>query len=333
MYGFHFQPIWDWLRLAHICSRWRHIIFSSPRRLDLQLLCTFGTPVRNNLSYWPPLPLIIDYSTFQGADDSKGLTPNDEDNIVAALEDSARVRYVGISVTNSLLRKTATAMRKPFPVLTHLRLSSKDENVPALPDEFLGGSAPGLRVVHLEGIMFRALPTLLSSALGLVDLQLLDIPNGSYLPPEAMVASLGALTALSTLFIEFKSPTPPSRTRRQDSITRMGLPSLTTFVFHGIKEYLEHLVAQIDTSQLSHFRVSFFNQLSFQMPQLSKFIGRTQNLCLTRFTHARVNFGVDKVDVVFHREREEHLENQFSLQISCRELDWQVSHVAQILSQ
>ncbi len=333
LYGFHFYSIWDWHKLAHICSRWRRIVYSSLRRLDLQLLCTHGTPVRKNLGYWPPLPLIIDYYTYQGADDSKSLTPSDEDNIVTALEDSDRVRYVGISATSSLLGKMATAVRKPFPVLTHLSLSSKDENVPALPDEFLGGSAPDLRVAHLEGILFPALPTLLSSAPGLVDLRLLDIPPEGFISPEAVVASLATLTGLRTLFIGFKSPTPPSRTIRQDPIMRTGLPSLTTFGFSGVKEYLEDLFAQIDAPQLSHFRISYFNQLDFQVPQLSEFISRTQNLYLARFQRARVKFGVNNVYVSLYCEREELLESHFSLQISCRGLDWQVSHVSQTLTQ
>ncbi|KAH9968533.1 hypothetical protein BGW80DRAFT_1338084, partial [Lactifluus volemus] len=38
------QP-WKWQRLAHVCRRWRHIIFDSPRSLNLQLFCTYGTPV------------------------------------------------------------------------------------------------------------------------------------------------------------------------------------------------------------------------------------------------------------------------------------------------
>ena len=326
LYGCHFHPILH--RLAHICSRWRRIIYSSPRRLNLQLLCTHGTPVRKNLGYWPLLPLIIDYFTIRDADDRKCSTPSDsdEDNVVAALDNSTRVRYLGISVTSSLLEKMGTAMRKPFPTLTHLCLST-DENVPALPDGFLGVSSPSLRVVHLNGIHFPALPTLLLSTLSLVDLRLLDIPH--YISPEAMVANLAALTMLRTLFIGFRKPTLLSRTRRQDPITRTGLPFLKVFRFHGVKEYLEDLIAQIDTPQLSHFRILYFNRLDFRVPRLSEFFGRTPNL--SRFKRARIHFDVNYVYVRLYREREELLD--FSFQISCKGLDWQVSHVAQILSQ
>jgi hypothetical protein len=211
-YGHHLHSIWDWHKLAHVCSKWRRIIFSSPRRLGLQLLCTYGTPVTRNLRYWPPFPLIVDCPTYRGADEGENLTSSDEDNVVAALENSARVHYIGISVTSLLLGKMASAMRKPFPALTHLWLSLKDANMPALPDEFLGGSAPALQVLHLKRIRFPALPALLSSALGLVELRLLDIPHDGYISPEAIIKSLAALTGLRVLFIGFKSPTRTSRT-------------------------------------------------------------------------------------------------------------------------
>ncbi|KAI9452118.1 hypothetical protein BJY52DRAFT_1190522 [Lactarius psammicola] len=277
LYGSHFHSIWDWPRLAHVCPRWRRIIFSSPRRLDLQLLCTYGTPVRKNLGCWPPLPLIIDYCSYRGADDGKSLTPSDEDNIVAALENSARTRICPSFPMNSWVD----------------------------------------------------LPQLLASSIS----DFWNIPHGGYISPEAMVASLAALTGLRTLFIGFRSPTPPSIPRRQGPVTRAGLPSLTTFGFHGVKEYLEDLVAQIDTPRLDYFRISYFNQLDFQVPRLSKFICRTQNLYLAQFQHARIDFGVSNVYVSLYCEREELLESHFSLQISCRGLDWQVSHVAEILSQ
>ena len=41
-----FYYIWEWQLLAQVCRRWRQIIFASPRRLNLLLLCKEGTPVR-----------------------------------------------------------------------------------------------------------------------------------------------------------------------------------------------------------------------------------------------------------------------------------------------
>src|SRR5712675_2359159 len=48
-----------WIALAHVCRRWRSLVFQSPRRLNLRLICTPKTRVRNTLDIWPPLPLVI----------------------------------------------------------------------------------------------------------------------------------------------------------------------------------------------------------------------------------------------------------------------------------
>jgi hypothetical protein len=46
-----------WSTLVHVCRHWRSVVFESPLRLDLQLLCTDKTPVRKMLDIWPPLAL------------------------------------------------------------------------------------------------------------------------------------------------------------------------------------------------------------------------------------------------------------------------------------
>ena len=48
-----------WQALVHVCRRWRTIVFGSPLRLDLALVCTAKTPARDTLDVWPPLPLVI----------------------------------------------------------------------------------------------------------------------------------------------------------------------------------------------------------------------------------------------------------------------------------
>ena len=55
-----------WHKLVHVCQRWRYVVFDSPRRLDLRLLCTHRTPVTNMLDIWPALPLVISSGTTSG---------------------------------------------------------------------------------------------------------------------------------------------------------------------------------------------------------------------------------------------------------------------------
>jgi hypothetical protein len=54
-----FQNVNEWHTLVHVCRRWRDLVFASPRRLNLRLLCRKDTPVREMLDIWPALPIVI----------------------------------------------------------------------------------------------------------------------------------------------------------------------------------------------------------------------------------------------------------------------------------
>ena len=69
-----------WYKPAQVCRRWRMIILESPVRLDLHLVCTYGTPVADILVHSPPLPLVIDY-----LDVDRERTAEDDDGILLAL--------------------------------------------------------------------------------------------------------------------------------------------------------------------------------------------------------------------------------------------------------
>ena len=128
------------MALVHVCQNWRQLVFASRHRLNLHFLCTHRTPVRKNLGIWPALPIVIDYH-YSGS----GITPNDEDNVICALEHPDHVCYVRLDMTGSQLGKMATVMQEPFPVLTpRLFIGSDDIDAPVLPGTFLGGSAPCL---------------------------------------------------------------------------------------------------------------------------------------------------------------------------------------------
>ena len=286
-----------WITLVHVCRRWRRIIFSSPRRLDLYLACICGTPVRQNLIYWPLiLPLVIVY--HPGTIYLRKNTFDDEDNIVAALTHADRIHHVDIYATSSLFREVTTVMRKSFPVLTHLELTWDQDDFqpfPSLPQGFLGGSAPCLEYLYLSGVSFPGLPLLLSTG-NLLTLRLNDIVQS--IPPETMVAGLAVLTRLSHFSIQFDSEIPPpgpdrSRSNRPIPII---LPALTLFVYQGYSEYLEDLLALIDTPLVEAITIKYFFG-DIHVPQLSQFIGRTKNLKDAQFRRAYVEFCHDQVFV------------------------------------
>ena len=226
----------------------------------------------------PTFPLVIDFSYFLY--NTKKWSPDDEKDILAALEYPDRTSCLNVRVTGPLWEKVATVAQEHFPILTELSLASdEDVNVSALPSELSGGCAPRLRRLQLKGIPFPTLPTFLSIATDLVVLNLKSIPHTGYISPEAMVAGLAALTRLDVLFLEFQSSTSrPDRSdtgRRVATPSQVVLPDLTFFIFRGAGKYLEDLVAQIEAPRLKFFNITYLpvDQLTFSEHELPSFDG------------------------------------------------------------
>ena len=314
-----------WHTLVHVSRKWRCVVFDSPRRLNLQLLCLPSTPVREMLTIWPPLPIII-RGHYHSA--------YNEDNIISALEHPDRVCQVELSgVPSSLLENLLPAMQEPFPALTYLRLVTKNNTAPAIPGSFLGGFAPHLGTLWLKGIPipFPGLRKLLSSTTNLTVLYLDKIPHSGYFSPEAMVTCLSALTRLQTLEVGFESPQsrPYRENRRLPPLTRTLLPSLYELLFTGVSEYLEDLVARIDTPLLSCLDMTLFHQLIFDTPQLAQFLSRS--------SPRQKDEAPDEAHMIFSdSDAKVSLFGPFQCgpesRISCRQLDWQLSAIAQVCS-
>ena len=315
--------VWDWHILVHVCRRWRQIIFASPHSLDLKILCTHSTPVKKLLDIWPAFPIVINY---RGS-----ITPNDEDNIVAALDSKhlERVCFVALHVTGSQLTKIAAMMREPFPVLNHLQISLPKvyRSAPVLPGGFLGGSAPCLQKLTFDGISYPALPVLLLSASGLVQLCLRYM---DYISPEAMVASLAVLPRLEDFYLGFQRDTPLSIRIPQPPITRTVLPSLAFFQFRGDSEYLEDLVSRIDSPQLINISMVYLRPPDdFPVTQHVDFIDRSVGLKSTVFRRAVVDRSpYATLDLYRHA----NCPRSSNTTITPKAIRWQFSHMDQVLS-
>ena len=221
------------------------------------------------LDIWPTFPIVISdladaTSLEQGAD-----------NISAALDHRDRVCRISLwSVPNVLFGRFTAAMLEPFPQLTSLALRSDDESALVLPNSFLGGSAPSLRSIYLNNVnAFPAVRRLLVSLVNLVHLYVWDIPPSSYISPEGMASCLVAMTRLESLHLGFRFPRSPSgRSGRRFPPTRTILPALLRLEFHGASEYLGDMVARVDAPFVRIVRLKFFNQLIFNISQLSQFV-------------------------------------------------------------
>ena len=66
--GFSDCRFWKWVRLVHVCQRWRQIIFDSPLRFCIHLRCTDKIDVKKFLGCWPAFPITVSYTHRKGID-------------------------------------------------------------------------------------------------------------------------------------------------------------------------------------------------------------------------------------------------------------------------
>jgi hypothetical protein len=317
-----------WQPLVHVCRRWRGLVFGSPRRLNLQLYYTLGSVRRKTLDVWPALPLLI-------MNDNISDKPEVVDHFTSALEHSNRICQINFRYLTTLqIEKVLAAMQVPFPELTALSLDLRppppSETVPVVPDSFLGGSAPRLRLLTLLGIPFPGLQKLLLSATHLVELNLLGIPHSGYITPEEMVTCLSVLTSLERLSLGFESPQSSPDQESGHYVpplpTRSVLPTLMAFLFQGVSEYLEDLLARIDAPRLYQLWITFFNDMDFDTPQLIQFIGRTLTFKPPNEAHVAFNSSL----AWFELQSQASNFEKVKVNISCTEPGWQFSALAQI---
>jgi hypothetical protein len=315
---------WRWHQLVHVCQRWRSVVFASPKFLDLALVYGPSTPLEL-IGIWPPLPIII-------RDMDNRPMPQNYD-LHAAIVDPNRVCEIDLRyITRSRFQRLVSVMQEPFPALIHLRLefAANFYDDPALPDGFLGGSAPCLRSLMLYLIAFPALPKILLSATDLVRLSLRRTPYSAYISPDVIVNSLAALANLKFLtieldFLRYRGYRPDQESRRPPPPTRTVLPALSLFELHGPSEYLDDLVARIDTPLLDSFLIAF-NHFIIDFSQLARLMRRT-----TKFNEAHVNLDdfsieVESLPPTWTRAEESGLTIKF------RAVNWQLTNLVQVFT-
>ena len=321
-----------WQSLVHVCRRWRSVVFGSPRRLDLQLVCTPKTPVKEMLNIWPPFPLSISgrVSGTSGVD-----------NIIAILEHRDRTRKIHLEFLKSKWEDIYAPMQVQFPALTYLRLKAYDASflthtMPILPDSFLGRSAPHLQTLDLCHITFPGLPKFLISTTHLVTLRLygLAITDSGFISPEVTATCLSGLTSLEILWLEFAFPPrrsyPEGGCRLPPPPTGHVLPALTRFKFDGTNnEYLGVLVDWIDPSRLEFLQIFLYEQ-DFDDPQLE----------LAQFIrHTPVSVALKKARVVIYNNcvnitlsSQSSSDRELTMVIITESLDFQLASLAQLFT-
>jgi hypothetical protein len=275
------------------------------------------------LAHSPPLPLTIYY---RGKD---GITAEDEEGLLLALEQRHRVRHLWLCLPVRILRKFVVAIDEEFPILEYLIVAPQTTDSAALmlPETL---QAPSLRYLTLNGfaspIQYRLHPT----GMGVVTLHL-AIAQSTDFQPNALLQWISFIPQLETLLITFTFAVPNRDVERQLThtpiTTHITLPNLRLFGFRGASAYLEAVVCRITTPRLESLQIQLFKPLTFSVPRLQQFVNTTENL---RFDNAVIKFR-DKIIYVltFFREPGTYA---FVVTVDCWHLDSQVSSLAQIFN-
>ena len=310
-----------WHRLAHVCRRWRNIVFASPRALDLRLYCKPGTPVMKTLECWPVLPIVVQYRVCQVVGSP---TPEDEDNVLAALKHSDRICSISLVVTRSLLKKLGTSVQS-FPELEDLVLLCRSDPYMPFPPNFRWGTC--LRSLDLTGISLSSLPQLLSASPNLVNLRLHDIVSARQLLPQTFASALSGVTLLQSLSLHFHvlfqythRDTPPF------SEERVVFPALTYIKIRGIKNsYLNNFIARIDVPHLAEIEIMIIYQPNIDVSPFVQFIDRIEK----QKSHSRADILTSGCAISMSLSRPQ-APSRLKIGICCRELDEQLSSMARI---
>ena len=310
-----------WRKLAHVCRRWRYVIYDFWSHLDMCLLLTNNSLSISTLSHLPPLPLVIDYS-------DSTIPWDDEDNICLGLRQHGCVRRVALQAPSSRLRMWLEPMNNLFPRLEDLSLLSTNigEMDLMLPEKL---QAPDLRRLTLHGIgLPKGLP-LLSSAITLSTLSLTHIGASCYFSPRQLVTQLEGLPYLEEISIGFAIPIPLPSSEREllpAPVLPVTLPALRRLTFRGVGVYLDNLVAQINTPLLERLGLILLFELAFTLVNLTEFIRRTEAFGCPVF---RVTFNKDGafMDAGFYEQWDV---GKLSLHVNCERLDWQIDSATQV---
>ena len=298
--------------------------------LGLCLVCTYGTPLADMLVHSPPLPLVIDYY-------DRDITVEDEEAIILALAQRDRIRRIRFGLPFLKLQELVMAIDGEYPILEYLILvvpPAGVRRVLTIPETL---QVPHLRHLAISCFVPRRFQLLTTAvAVGLVTLNLGFHHPSTYFQPNVLLQSLSLMPQLEMLLIYFFSPVPNRNVEMQliraPTTTHVTLPNLRLLALQAVSAYSEAVLSRITSPRLEEVQICYPKQLTFSVPQLVGFMGRTENL---RFDRAEFNFCNGQVLVKVNPPRagpETNMRPTASIKVDCWHLDWQVSSMAQIFN-
>lgn len=264
-----------WIRLTHVCQRWRHVALSDSTLWDdirIDLLGEFWSREMISRSRSCPLTIIHEYERYEAV--ATDIFENHLD----------RVHFIHlVDVGGAAL----LSMARPAPVLQSLEIdvTAPEDNTPPyvvyLPATFLAGCAPRLKTLILENVR-PAWNSPILSHLTTLSLRF-SKPNSETTRPfelKELLYALERMPSLQTLGLQncptpFSGPAPTSGTIKLSNLTvlNVGKVSTSNFARFGsllVLPNLRHLTIQSFAPVLSTADWDgFFNTLKSLFPNSS----------------------------------------------------------------
>ncbi|KAI0253924.1 hypothetical protein BJV78DRAFT_1280654 [Lactifluus subvellereus] len=317
-----YEWIWNskngWFKLAHVCRKWRCVVLSSSSRLHVRLLFTSRRPPRAvMLTRLPPLPTVVDYSeaTIQ--------TLKAENRMAAALRYPNRACGITITESHLLSDRVCRAMNRPFPILESFKLLTYGPEF-KVPTPIFKRSAPSLRRLYLQNVLFASVSQLLSSTTGLVELDLGIDTIVCLSPAASLLTHLQAMPCLRRLqlcVLDLSPPTtsiPVSSMRATDIVP---LLRLTHFQFSGCTTYFEALAAGLAAPFLQDLKIELDDEDDYPstFPHLSRFISDVEGQFFAVLVD--ITSGAPQISMLTHSHSIDEPPRRIAIQ---NELTWPV---------
>ena len=315
-YDQHWRKKYVWLNLAHVCRRWRAVMFASSSRLDLSVTVGPQKPGHIKTILSGHLPILIDYFSSYGP--LEYITGSALWRMRAALRHRDRVREIIFGGSGSAFGKFIRATNYHFPALESLVLYSYLYE-PDIPATFLRGpdqSDLRLRRLRLYGASLASVSGLLLSATALTDLFLnvnsyvarFDSSQGPFL-----LACLQGMRCLRSLHLITPDDPPDSQSQHSTPKDIVPLLNLTHFNYSGSTIFLNNLILGLSAPSLQD--AYFALRTPFPLLYLSPVIDDVRE----EFRSVSVVFDIDYFRLLSsnHLGKIDHLKPSFMFKVNC----------------
>jgi hypothetical protein len=270
-----------WFDLAHVCRKWRAVMFASVSRLDLGITVGPEKPGHIKTILLGLWPILIDYRCMY-----EEITGSSFWRLrVALTHHHDRVRKIAFDGSRVNFDKFFEVTNCVFPSLEILAISFRDGYEPKIPDTFLRG--PDLLDLHLRrlslrgGVSLTSISGFLLSATALTHLFLL-LDDTAFSPSSetTLLTCLQGMPCLRRfhLITTLLGPLSPLDSPSQPLTTKdiVLLSKLTCFVYSGPSVLLDALVAGLSAPSLRDVSIHFADATSPPTVHLSRFISEIE---------------------------------------------------------